>query len=227
MGIFTRISATLVAGVDRTVSQIENHDAIIEASIKESRRAHAKARIRLRQVQKDGETLRGRVQELSKLADEWADRARRTHDEDRSLALDCVRRRQSTLKELDRVNSTLSQHAELEAQVRKSVEQLEHRLQDVTQQRNQMRSRESTAEAQRIISQLDGVDNAGLDDTFDRWELKISESEITSASALSMTSSVIETDSLDAEFRSAENDAAVELELAALLDSKNQKTESE
>lgn len=217
MSIFTRLSATLVAGVDRTVTRIEDHNAIIDASLRESRRAQAKAKLRLKQVQRDGDTLRNRQSELTRQADNWAERARKTHDKDRALALDCIRRRQSTLNELDRIQASLAQHTELEARVRHSIEQIEKQLQDVTQQRNQMRSRESAAEAQRIISQLDGIGGAGLDDTFDRWEMKISESEIIASSDLQSISSSAEIDPLDAEFRTAEDDAAMELALDALL----------
>lgn len=227
MSIFTRLSATLVAGVDRTVSRIEDHDAIIDASLRESRRAQAQAKIRMKHVQRDGDVLRQRQNELTKFAENWAERARKTHDEDRALALDCVRRRQSTLKELDRVNDSLAQHAELESQVRQTIDQIGRQLQDVTQQRNQMRSRESAAEAQRIISQLDGIGGNGLEDTFDRWEMKISETEIVSTSSLSTLSSSTETDSLDAEFRVAEDNAEMELALDALLEVPNTQKGSE
>lgn len=57
MNLISRFSATLMAGVDKTVSQIENHDAVIEASLKESQRAAAQARVRLQRVTRDGEAL--------------------------------------------------------------------------------------------------------------------------------------------------------------------------
>ena len=45
MSIFKRLTATFSSRVDQMVSQIENHDAVVEVAIKESRQATAKAKV--------------------------------------------------------------------------------------------------------------------------------------------------------------------------------------
>jgi phage shock protein A len=47
MGLFKRISATVSATVGDAVSAMENHDAVVEASLHDMRRASEKAKTRL------------------------------------------------------------------------------------------------------------------------------------------------------------------------------------
>ena len=47
MSIFKRLSATLVTSIDRVVGEIENHDAVIQASINDIRKKVAEAKVRL------------------------------------------------------------------------------------------------------------------------------------------------------------------------------------
>ena len=57
MSIIRRLQATISAGLDNAVSQVENHDAVVEAALKDARTAAARARVRLARVQKEEETL--------------------------------------------------------------------------------------------------------------------------------------------------------------------------
>ena len=87
---------------------------------------------------------------------------------------------------------------------------MRRRLQEVTQQRNLMRTRHSAADAERVIQSIESEGDLGLQDTFERWELKIARSEIISG---------VETDSdaLDAQFTRVENEAGLQADLAELL----------
>ncbi|MBX2823356.1 MAG: PspA/IM30 family protein [Gammaproteobacteria bacterium] len=213
MSLFTRLSATLVAGVDRTVSRIENHDAIVEASLREGRRAQAQARIRLRQVQRDGEKLKEREQTLETQIELWNERARATHDDDRARALECIRRRKLASTELDRVRELLKQHRKLDTDVRASLDHMGQRLQEMTQQRNQLRTRESAAQAQKVLTRIESSRDGTVDDTFERWEVSISENEI--VNEFDPVGSDL--DDFDAEFVAAEDRVELELELDQLL----------
>ena len=50
MSIIKRLSATLVSNIDRVVGEIENNDAVIQASLTELRRKVATAKVRLAHV---------------------------------------------------------------------------------------------------------------------------------------------------------------------------------
>ena len=100
MSLLKRLSATIVSRVDQMVSQIENHDAVVEAAIRESRQAAAKARVRLSRVRGDGEKLQKRIAELRASQTQWTERARSVAADDRDRALECMRCRNECLAQI-------------------------------------------------------------------------------------------------------------------------------
>lgn len=213
MNIISRFSATLMAGVDKTVSQIENHDAVVEASLKETQKAAARAKVRLQRVQRDGQSLRDRQAALKQKIEHWTERARQNHVHDKPLALECVGRRKHCLAEEQSVQLALNQHAELERQLSQRITSIEKRVSAMSQQRNQLRSREATAEALRIINRVEGNDSSGIDDAFERWDMSIIETEISAGSNPLLSPN----DELEAQFSAVEQQAELESELEALL----------
>lgn len=210
MGLFKRITATISSSVDQAVTRVENHDAIIAASIKSTQTSAARAKVRLARVQKDGQALRTRANDLRHAEQTWAERARTVAQTDKPKALECVRRRKAARSQLERINGSLEQHDELEAQVVETLRKIEARLLEMNQQRNMMRSRESVADAMRIINNIDGATTSDIEETFDRWEVLITESEISSGNTESV-------DTLDVAFMEDEDQAALEAELDELL----------
>ena len=210
MGWFKRISATITSTVDQAVTRVENHDAIIAAAIKSTQASAAKAKVRLARVQKDGQALRSRANELRLAEKTWASRARSVAENDKDKALECVRRRKAARTQLERINASLAQHDELEAQVVETLRKIEARLLEMKQQRNMMRSRETVADAMRIINNIDGVATSDIEETFDRWEILITESEIASGKSEPV-------DALDVAFLEEEDKAELEAELDELL----------
>jgi phage shock protein A len=91
------------------------------------------------------------------------------------------------------------------------VEEGEERLEEMGQKHTLMRARESTAEALYAANQA-GVDSLRqVEDSFDRWEVKILQEEMAVDS-----DDVL--DPLDHEFSNSENELALRDELAALMD---------
>jgi len=213
MNFITRISATLLSGVDNTVSQIENHDAIVEASLRESQRAAAQARVRLQRVKRDGESMLRKQKTLLQKIENWSARAQANHANDRQLALQCIARRKQCISEEQEVQVALKQHTELEQQLVETITTIERRITDMSRQRNQMRSRQSAAEALRVMNKIEGSNNNGIDDTFERWDLTISETEINAG----VSSLPMESDPLDAQFDAEEEQQALEAELNAFI----------
>lgn len=213
MKLFSRISATVLAGVDRTVSHVENHDAVIEASLKETQRAAARARVRLQRVKRDGETLRSTQDALKNKVEHWTLRAKDNHEINRSLALQCLARRKQCISEEQELQAVITQHVSMEEKLTTTIVSIEKRATEMSQQRNQMRSRESTAEAQRIISRVDNIETGGVDDIFERWDLSICETEISAGTPLALAC----VDALEEQFNSVEIEAELEAELDALV----------
>lgn len=213
MNLFTRISATLTGKLDEIISHVENHDAVVAVALKDTRAAVAKARVRLERVRKDGEAMQKRLDDASRMALLWENRAKDTAAKDEQKALACISRRNQCREQIAQTQNALARHEELEAKVSENVQRMEHRLRDITQQQNLMRSRQSTADAMRIINQIEGSTDYGIEDTFDRWETLITETEYSIGHMSS-------TDTLDLSFAKEENTMQLQAELAKLLVSK-------
>lgn len=213
MKLFSRFSATVMAGVDKTVSHIENHDAVIEVSLKESQRAAAQARVRLQRVTRDGEALVQRQKILQQKIEHWLVRAKSNHDTDRSLALQCIAKRKQCIADELEIREALKRHAETQKQMVDTINTIEKRVTSMSQQRNQMRSRQSAAEALRVINRIEGNDTNGIDDTFERWDISISETEISAG----VSSTYSELDTLEESFIVVEEQQDLEDELDALI----------
>ena len=76
MRLIKRISTTVSSTLDKAVSKVENHDAIINAALRETQQAAARSRVRLVRVQKDGNNLKARRDELRKAVLQWTERAK-------------------------------------------------------------------------------------------------------------------------------------------------------
>lgn len=215
MNIFSRLSATFSGKLEDVVSHIENHDAVVAVALKDTRNAVAKAKVRLDRVRKDGETMRKRLDDATNMAQLWENRAKESAADDEQKALACIARRNQCREQIIQTQAALARHEELEIKVSENVQRMEQRLRDITQQQNLMRSRQSTADAMRIINQIEGSTSNGIEDTFDRWETLITETEYA-------TGHITETDTLDMSFAKEENTMQLQAELAELLDTKKE-----
>ncbi|MCH2547682.1 MAG: PspA/IM30 family protein [Alphaproteobacteria bacterium] len=212
MRLFTRISATVSSKLEDMVAHVENHDAIIAATLRETRAAVAKSRVRLERVRKDGQALRQRMETLIEQEKLWTDRARSVAASDEAKALECVARRNQCREQIEQTIKTLAHHDQLENQVAENVQRMEQRLTTIAQQQNMMRSRQSTAEAIRVVSQIEGNTASGIEDTFDRWEMLITETEY--ANGYNSESSI---DVMENAFLKQESNDSLKEELANIL----------
>jgi phage shock protein A len=213
MSLIRRISASITSSVDRAVSKVENHDAIINAALRDTQRAAARSRVRLERVRKDGEQLKARRAELVRAIGRWTERAKAIAKDDEAKALECLRRRRECEKQRDYVDQAIGKHDELESRISEQVKKIEARIGEVTQQRNMMRSRQSVADAMRTISSVEGISYGEVEETFDRWETNLGETEI-------MMGAMTDSDPLESEFMAEEDTADLRAELETLLDTK-------
>ena len=210
MSLIRRISATLTSSVDRAVSKVENHDAIVNAALKDTQHAAARSRVRLERIRKDGQALNNRYESLRNAEARWTERARNIAASDEAKALECLRRRRDCENQRRALKDSIEKHNELEARISEQVKKIEARISEVTQQRNMMRSRQSVADAMRAIHDIEGVSYTGVEDTFDRWEINLGETEI-------MVGSTSTTDPLESGFLADEDAADLRAELDMLV----------
>lgn len=212
MSLIRRISATLTSSVDRAVSKVENHDAIVNAALRDTQQAAARARVRLKRVCKDGHALKNRYQSLQLAESRWTERARSIGTTDEAKALECLRRRKDCETQLRNLKDSIEKHEELEGRIADQVKKIDARIGEVAHQRNMMRSRQSVAEAMRAIHKIEGVSYGEVEDTFDRWEINLGETEILLGANTS-------SDPLDSEFLAEEDTDALRAELDLLINS--------
>jgi len=210
MSLIRRISTSISSSVDRAVSKVENHDAIINAALRDTQQAAARSRVRLARVRKDGDSLKARHRDLKVAVTRWTERAKSVAASDESKALECLRRRKECEAQMHNLRDSIEKHDELEARIAEQVKKIEARIGEVAQQRNMMRSRQSVAEAMRTINNIEGVSYGEIEDTFDRWEINLGETEI-------LMGAVTTSDPLDSAFLAEEDTAELRAELTELL----------
>jgi phage shock protein A len=210
MSLIRRISTSITSTVDRAVSKVENHDAIINSALRDTQQAAARSRVRLERVRKDGKALKTRRVDLKVSVSRWTERARSIAATNEPKALECLRRRKDCETQLQNLDESIEKHDELEARIVEQVKKIESRIGEVAQQRNMMRSRQSVAEAMRTINNIEGVSYGEIEDTFDRWEINLGETEI-------LTGSMATTDPLDSAFLAEEDTTELRAELSELL----------
>lgn len=194
-----RLTASIMASFEGVVGQLENHEALVTASIREAEQAASRARAQLARVQRDGAGLRKRVEELREQAALWEDRAKKSLTIDQERALECVRRRQRAATQAEKFEEQAHSHLKLERQLVADLRIVDDKLIALRQQRNIMRTRESRAEALKLIHSADSSVIGELDDIFDRWEARIVTCEDQSRGITAEDS-----DGLTEEFESAE-----------------------
>jgi phage shock protein A len=216
MSLIRRISTSITSSVDRAVSKVENHDAIINAALRDTQQAAARSRVRLERVRKDGHALKTRHGNLKVAIARWTERAKSIAGTDEAKALECLRRRKDCETQLQNLEFSIAKHDELEARIAEQVKNIEVRIAEVAQQRNMMRSRQSVAEAMRTINNIEGVSYGEIEDTFDRWEINLGETEI-------LMGASTPTDPLDSAFLAEEDTAELRAELSELLNEDEEK----
>lgn len=216
MSLIRRISTSITSTVDRAVSKVENHDAIINSALRDTQQAAARSRVRLARVRKDGQSLKTRQETLIVAVSRWGERAKGVAASDEAKALECLRRRKDCETQLHTLRDSIEKHDELESRIADQVKKIESRIGEVAQQRNMMRSRQSVAEAMRTINNIEGVSYGEIEDTFDRWEINLGETEI-------MMGAATMTDPLDTAFLTEEDTAELRAELSDLLKNEEEK----
>lgn len=216
MRFISRISTSITAALDRAVGSIENHDAIVEASIHQIRTKAGEVKARHKRVQADAVRMEGKIRELDKQATLWAERAT-APDTEEALALECVQRRKNCLEQRAQLSDSREQLRSIEARLKDNVERIEKRLRELQQQRSVMRSRQAAAEACKTSETLyQGCVIADIDETLERWDAQIMGAEITHDVADPI-------DDLERNFVAEEDRASLAAELELLKGNKESK----
>lgn len=212
MNVLKRWTTSIASSFDYVINQVENHDALVTAAIREMQSSGAKAKIQLDRVKRDGERMRTRIQELIDMDTAWSERAVRVHETDRNRALNCVQRRNQARRERAQLETHLKEHKRVEEQLCNDLKVIEERIGELKRKKNTYNARQYRAEALKA-GQLSELGLIGeIDDIFDRWELKVTQYE---------TSFTDEEDDLENEFKRDEDSKLLNLQLEELIAGNN------
>jgi len=207
MNLIKRLTTSVTATLEGAVGQLENHDAIIEANIKQTRQAVAKTQARLASLRQQQSAFESQHKLANEQISVWEDRARSLAGADESKALQCLSRRNQNEAEMRRLQQAIHQQEGLIASVTTNLNTLKTKLDEMSQRHNLMRSRQAVADVNKVVAKSNQPQQ--LDDTFERWEAVVLETELAVSDACC-------SDPLEAQFAQQESSAELQAQLAAL-----------
>jgi len=216
MSIIKRLSATLVSRIDQVVGEIENHDAVIQASLNDMRKKLAEAKVRLGHVRREEAQLKQQIHEQQQNAQRWRQRAIECAKSDKTKALECVRRSQHCQGQSEKLTLAQTEYNQTAEKLARDIETSEQRLTEIKQKLTLMRARQSTSSAINATSTMESNTTQLLDETFDRWEINICQADM----HLETPDSI---DPIEQAFITQEQQAELRVELARLLSGEEQK----
>ena len=179
MSIFKRLSATLVSRIDQVVGEIENHDAVIQASLNDMCKKVAEAKVRLGRVRREEERLNQQIREHRQNEERWHKRAVASAKDDEAKALECVRRARHCRQHAEKLAQVQAGYEQTADKLAHDIEASEQRLAETKHKLTLMRARQSTSAAVNATCKPESGTDQFLDETFDRWEVNISQTEMT------------------------------------------------
>ncbi len=216
MSIFKRLSATLVSRLDQVVGEIENHDAVIQATLNDMRKKVAEAKLRLGQVRSEEQQLKQQIQAQKENTVLWRKRAIECAKTDEAKALECVSRSRQCHLKINNLEKALAQYVQTADKLACDIETSEQRLAGMKQKLTLMRARQSTSCALDATNEVNSSSETLLDESFNRWEISISQAEIT-------TDSCDNSDVMERDFIAQEQQEELQKELAEILAEEEQK----
>lgn len=213
MNLIKRITTSVSATLDSAVDQLENHDAIIDATIKQTRQAVAKTKARINTLRQQQHAYEAQLSEAQEQHALWTQRATRLADKEQDKALQCLSRRNQCQNDIDRLSTLIDQQKTLIRDVSLNLGKLQLKMDEMSQKHNLMRSRQAVADVNRAVGRASREES--VNDTFERWESIVMEHEMA-------VSDVCARDPLDAEFSEIESEAELLAQLAELTDKDNQ-----
>jgi phage shock protein A len=215
MSLFKRLSVSFRTQLDSAVSRIENHDAIIDAALQESRDAIARMKLQQSRMNRKVETIDSQLESLHNDELSWVRRAKSLAKRDETQAMACLERRDHCIEQIKQLQQQREQCNEMTFRLSKNLLKMEQKLINDEQRLQEFRGRDLTAKAEHAIKDVICSESTNLEQAFDRWELAITRKEMRQGAIDSVMAG---TDMLEARFQREERLAAHKAELKVLME---------
>lgn len=213
MSLLKRISVSFRSQLDSAVSRIENHDAIIDAALQESRDAIARLKLQQSRINRKLQAIDSQTESRRNDEQSWVRRAKTLAERDEAQAIACLERRDRCSEEIEQLKQQHDHYSEMAFRLSKDLSKLEQKLILDEQRLQSFRGRDLTAKAEHTIRDVICSDATDLDQTFDRWELAITRKEMQQQGVDSTMESA---DSFEQRFQREERLAGHRAELKSL-----------
>lgn len=212
MNTLKRLSSSIKANIDWMIGQIENHEGLIEATIREVHQTAARAKVQLNKVRADGQAIRRKLIELRESEELWLERAKKVAKGEEEKALACLKRKNALAAQIKSLEEQHVEHSRTEKLLTEDLTRIEEKLLKLKNQKNLMRSRQSRAEALNLLNHEDSQVFSEIDSIFERWETKVTEYEMQSGCYAQCGP-----DSLEQDFLSNEEETELRAQLQEIL----------
>ena len=218
MSFVKRLSSSIFAKVDRVVGEIENHDALIQASITDQRKKLASAKVQLARLQNHQRRVEQQLEKVLQEEKRWGERAVTAAASDEKRALACMQQRHRIGEQAAQLEQARQQYQQAAIKMEEDVNRCDSKILEMSRKHALMRSRQSSAEALGSVAQSASTRVDDLEGSFDRWEVKISQEEM-EAELVSETNMdpFAANSALEQEYQSQEREDELREELAALI----------
>lgn len=210
MSRMKRTLSALFYKVDQVVGEIENHDAVITQAIAEQQKMLAKARIEYRRLQSQRTKAEDDILALREKTKTWKDRALGV-GEDEDTAVACVAQMERLEAQVEQRQRMVAEFQQAQVRMNEDIQRAEAQLRDLKQKHQLLRARQTTADALGSLGDLGQTRGHDLQDSFDRWEVRISQHEVLTDVELG-----IDDEALDRQFRKEEDRAKLKSRLQDL-----------
>jgi len=211
MSIFKRLSLSWFAKLDDLVTEIENHQAIIEAALKEHAQKVAEAKVQKNQLTQQLQHFEKQILKLKSEQNNWKRRAAELADSDQESALECVRRVRAAENKIESLNTSLIQYNQAVNRLDQHIEKGDSELDLLRQKLDLLKARQASTNATNSNA-LNNQDNLEeVQKAFTNWEKKVAVNELVNNSGL-------ESDPFAEKFEKEESEQKLKDELQAILD---------
>jgi phage shock protein A len=151
MSLFKRLSVSIRTQLDSAVSRIENHDAVIDAALQESRDAIARLKLQQSRMNRKLESIDSQLDSLHNDEQRWVRRAKSLVKDNETQAIACLERRDRCIEQIKQLQQQREQCNEMTFRLSKNLLKLEQKLNNDEHRLQAFRGRDLTAKAEHAI----------------------------------------------------------------------------
>jgi len=213
VAIMDRLSRLIRANVNDIIDRAEDPEKMLDQILRDMQSNITAARAQVASMIAQEKELEGDLEETSRLALEWGNKAQRavTAGKD-DLAREALRRKRDNEANAKIYGDQVHVQGEMVEKLKSQLRQLEAKYQSTLSQRDTMIARQRRAHAQQqVASTLSSISPMDPTSELDRMERKIRGGEARAAALTEMAD-----ESYEAQFQELDYDDEVEAELAAL-----------